>query len=163
MVLGREEAPAHQGRAAAFAGEAVVVPLALLKRDVLAAAQTWGQSRGRVSQGPAVRGAQLDLTADGAAAGNALLGKQLAEAAEAVDKVVPGREALAGQLGLAAGADEALLVPGLLPVVHASCGDGLDKGSGLQVRTGTGAQGRRGPVCPLTSLQEQHLCACCFS
>lgn len=40
VVLGREEAAAHQGHAAALAVEAVVVPLALLKGDVLAAPQT---------------------------------------------------------------------------------------------------------------------------
>lgn len=40
VVLGRQEAVADQGHAATLAVEAVVVPLALLKRDVLAAAET---------------------------------------------------------------------------------------------------------------------------
>lgn len=53
------------------------------------------------------------------------LRKQVAEAVEAVGKVVPGGEALAGELLLAPDADEALFVPGLVPVVHSSGGDGL--------------------------------------
>lgn len=66
-----------------------------------------------------------ELTADGGGAGGALLGKQVAEAVEAVGKVVPGCEALASQLHLAADAHEALLVPGLVPVVHTARGDWL--------------------------------------
>lgn len=65
------------------------------------------------------------LTADGGGAGGALLGVQVAEAVEAVDEVVAGCEALAGQLLLAAGADEALPVPRLLTVGHSSSGDWL--------------------------------------
>lgn len=42
VVFGREEAAAHQRHAALLAVEAVVVPLALLEGDVLAAAETWG-------------------------------------------------------------------------------------------------------------------------
>lgn len=71
---------------------------------------------------------QVDVTADGTGAGSAFLGKQVTEAVEAVDKVVPRREALASQLALAADADEAFLVPGLVPVIHAACGDGLRRG-----------------------------------
>lgn len=82
---------------------------------------------------------QADLTADCTAAGDAFLGKQVAEAVEAVDEVVPGREALVRQLVLAADADEALLVPGLVAVIHAACGDGLEEGERLQ--TGTGITG----------------------
>lgn len=37
ILLRCQEPSAHQGHAAAFAVEAVVVPLAVLKRDVLAA------------------------------------------------------------------------------------------------------------------------------
>ena len=53
------------------------------------------------------------------------LGKQVAEAVEAVGKVVPRGEALAGQLLLAADADKALPMPGLVTVVHSYSGDGL--------------------------------------
>lgn len=71
---------------------------------------------------------QVDVTADWTGAGSAFLGKQVTEAVEAVDKVVPRRKALASQLALAADAHEAFLVPGLVPVIHAACGDGLKKG-----------------------------------
>lgn len=70
-----------------------------------------------------------NLTTDGGGAGGALLGKQVAEAVEAVGKVVPGGEALACQLHLAADAHKALLVPGLVPVAHTPCGDWLKEGS----------------------------------
>lgn len=40
IVLGCQETSANQGHAATFAVEAVVVPLTLLKRDVLAAPET---------------------------------------------------------------------------------------------------------------------------
>lgn len=40
IVLGCQETSANQGHTAAFAVEAVVVPLTLLKRDVLAAPET---------------------------------------------------------------------------------------------------------------------------
>lgn len=40
VVVGGQEASADQGHAAAFAVEALIVPLALLKRDVLAATET---------------------------------------------------------------------------------------------------------------------------
>lgn len=40
VIFGRQEAAAHQGHAALLAVEAVVVPLALLERDVLAASET---------------------------------------------------------------------------------------------------------------------------
>lgn len=69
----------------------------------------------------------MDITADRTGAGNAFLGEQVAEAVETVDKVVSGREPLANQLPLAADADEAFLVPGLVPVIHTACGDGLKK------------------------------------
>lgn len=72
---------------------------------------------------------RVEVTADCTGAGSAFLGKQVAEAVEAVDKVVPRRKTLASQLALAADADEAFLVPGLVPVIHAACGDGLRKGS----------------------------------
>lgn len=65
-------------------------------------------------------------TADRGGARSAFLGKQVAEAVEAVGEVVLGGEPLADQLLLAADADEALLMPRLVPVVHPSGGDGLE-------------------------------------
>lgn len=70
---------------------------------------------------------QRALTADRGGAGGTLLGKQVAEAVEAVGEVVPRGEPLAGQLILAPDANEALLMPGLVPVVHSSAGDGLEE------------------------------------
>lgn len=69
----------------------------------------------------------VEPTADGRGAGGTFLGEQVAEAVEAVGEVVPGGEALAGQLHFAADADEALLVPGLVPVAHATSGNGLKR------------------------------------
>lgn len=66
------------------------------------------------------------LTADRGGAGGTLLGKQVAEAVEAVCEVVSRGEPLADQLILAPNANEALLMPGLVPVVHSSTGDGLE-------------------------------------
>lgn len=66
------------------------------------------------------------LTADGVGAPSTLLGVQVAEAGQAVGEIIPGSEALPRQLLLAGSAHEALLVPGLLPVSDASCGDGLE-------------------------------------
>lgn len=78
---------------------------------------------------------RLNFTADRGGAVSTFLGKQVAEAVEAVGKVVPGGEALAGQLLLAADADEALLMPGLVTVVHSSGGDGLkDAASSCMIR-----------------------------
>ena len=64
-------------------------------------------------------------TTDGGGAGGTLLGIQVAEAVEAVGKVIPGGEALAGELLLAASAQEAVFVPGLVMVRHPAGGDGL--------------------------------------
>lgn len=102
VTLG-EETPAHQGDGALLTVEAVVVPLALFKRDVLTATQT----------------------ADGGGAGSTLLGIQVAETVEAVGKVVTGGEALARQLLLAAGAQEAVLMPGLVTIGHPASSDGF--------------------------------------
>lgn len=103
VLFARQETSANQRHAAPFAVEAVVVPLALLKRNVLASPET----------------------ADRGGAVSTFLSKQVAEAVEAVGKVVPRGEALAGQLLLAPDANEALLMPGLVTVVHSSSGDGL--------------------------------------
>ena len=65
------------------------------------------------------------FTADRSGAVGAFLGKQVAEAVEAVGEVVARGEPLASQLLLAADADEALLVPGLVAVVYPSSGDRL--------------------------------------
>lgn len=79
------------------------MPLALLERDVLAPSKT----------------------ADGAGAGGTLLGIQVAEAVETVSEVISRGEALTGQLLLAAGAQEAVLMPRLVMVGHSSSGDRL--------------------------------------
>lgn len=79
------------------------MPLALLKGDVFAPSQT--TNRG--------------------GAGGTLLGIKVAKAVQTVGKVISGREPLAGQLLLAAGAQEAILVPGLVTVGHPTSGDGL--------------------------------------
>lgn len=79
------------------------MPLTVLKRNVLAASKT----------------------ADGGGAVGTFLGKQAAEAVEAVGKVIPGGEPLTGQLLLASDANETLLMPGLVTVVHSSSGDWL--------------------------------------
>lgn len=65
------------------------------------------------------------FTADRGGAVSTFLCKQVAEAVEAVGEVIPRGEPLASQLLLAANADEALLVPGLVAVVHSTSGDGL--------------------------------------
>lgn len=70
------------------------------------------------------------LTADGVGAAGTLLGIQVAEAVQAVGKLVSGREALPAQRLLAGGAHKALLVPGLLPVGDPSSGDGLGRQEG---------------------------------
>lgn len=98
-----EEASPHQGEGALLAVETVVVPLSLLKGDVLCATQS----------------------ADGVGAAGALLGVQVTEAAQAVGELVPGREALPRQRLLAGRAHKAFPVPGLLPVRDASRGDRL--------------------------------------
>lgn len=61
-----EEAAANQGHGALLTVEAVIVPLALLKGNVLAASKT----------------------ADGGGAGGTLLGIQVAEAVETIGKVI---------------------------------------------------------------------------
>lgn len=83
----------------------------------------------------AVQAGNRTLTADGAGAAGALLGVEVAEAAQAVGELVAGREALAGQRLLAGGAHEALAVPGLLPVRDAPAGDGL-RAEGRQLPQG---------------------------
>lgn len=65
------------------------------------------------------------ITADGGGAGSALLGIKVAEAVETVGEVISRGEPLASQLLLAAGAQEAVLVPGLVMIGHPTSGDGL--------------------------------------
>ena len=55
-----------------------------------------------------------------------LLGKEVAEAVQAVGKVVTRGKALARELLLAGDADKALLVPGLVPVIDSSGCDWLE-------------------------------------
>lgn len=66
------------------------------------------------------------FTTNGGGAVGTFLCKQVAKAVEAVGKVVPGRKPLTSQLLLAADADEALLMPRLVVVVHSSSGDWLE-------------------------------------
>jgi hypothetical protein len=98
-----EEASPNQGEGALLAVKAVIVPLSFLKGDVLCASQ----SANRVGTP------------------RTLLGIQLAEAGQAIGKLIPCCEALPRQLLLAGCAYKALLMPGLLPVSDTSCGDGL--------------------------------------
>lgn len=98
-----EEATANQGHGALLTVEAVIVPLALLKGNVLAASKA----------------------TDGGGAGGTLLGIKVAEAVETIGKVISRGKPLARQLLLAAGAQEAVLVPGLVTVGHPTSGDGL--------------------------------------
>lgn len=66
-------------------------------------------------------------TANGGSAGGTLLGIEVAEAVQTVSKVISGGKPLARQLLLAAGAQEAVLVPRLLAVGHTTSGDCLAK------------------------------------
>lgn len=70
------------------------------------------------------------ITANGCGAGGTLLGIKVAEAVEAISKVVSRGKPLARQLLLAAGAQEAVLVPWLVTVGHPASGDGLTGGNG---------------------------------
>lgn len=79
------------------------MPLALLKRNVLATTQT----------------------TDGCGAGGTLLCIKVAKAVETIGKVISRGEPLSRQLLFAAGAQEAILMPRLLTVGHASSGDGF--------------------------------------
>lgn len=69
------------------------------------------------------------LTCDGLGAGAALLGIEIPKALDAVRVVILGGELLPSQRGLAARADETLLVPRLVPVSHSSLGQGLQEES----------------------------------
>lgn len=75
------------------------MPLTLLERDILGSCQT----------------------GDGLGAAHTLLCIEVAEAFEAVGVVLPGGEALTGQLLLAADAQETLTVPGFVLVGHSTC------------------------------------------
>lgn len=103
VVTLSEETTANQGNGALLTVEAVIVPLALLKGNVLAASEA----------------------ADWGGAGSTLLCIKVAEAVETVCKVIPGGKPLARQLLLAAGAQETVLVPRLVAVGHSTSGDGL--------------------------------------
>lgn len=69
------------------------------------------------------------ITANGGGARGTLLSIKVAEAVEAVGKVVSGGKPLSRQLLLAASAKEAVLVPGLVTVGHPASGDGLFRGN----------------------------------
>lgn len=74
-------------------------------------------------------------TTNGGGAGGTLLGIEVAEAVQTVSKVISGGKPLARQLLLAAGAQEAVLVPRLLAVGHTTSGDGLAKKNGKPLHT----------------------------
>lgn len=103
VVTFSEEATPNQGYRALLAVEAIIVPLALLKRNILATTQA----------------------TDWCCAGGTLLGIKVAKAVETIGKVISRCEPLSRQLLLAAGAQEAVLMPRLLTVGHTSSGDGL--------------------------------------
>lgn len=103
VIAFSEEATSNQGNGALLAVEAIIVPLAFLKRNILASTQT----------------------TDGCSAGGTLLGIKVAKAVETIGKVISRCESLSRQLLLAAGAQETVLMPGLLTVSHTSSGDCL--------------------------------------
>lgn len=136
VVALRQEAAAHQGHGALHAGEALAVPLPLLKGDVLGSRQTWRRAprlvlsevnrfTRLVGVTPLESRAARRLTGYGLGAAHTLLGVQVAVALQAVGVVLPGGEALARQLLPAADAQEALAVPRLLLVGHSTRRDGL--------------------------------------
>lgn len=79
------------------------MPLALLKRNILATTQT----------------------TDGCGAGGTFLGIKVAKAVETIGKVISRGKPLSRQLLFAAGTQEAILMPRLLTVGHTSSSDGL--------------------------------------
>lgn len=95
-------------------------------------------TRGAAEGHEPTRGLPETLTADGVGAPSTLLGIKVAEAVQAVGKLVPGCEALPRQWLPAGCAHKALLVPGLLPVGDPSSGDGLAEARGQ----GSVSQGR---------------------
>lgn len=103
VVTFSEKTTPDQGHGTLLAVEAVIVPLALLKGDVLTPSKA----------------------TDGGSAGSALLGIKVAEAIEAIGEVISGGKPLARQLLLAASAQEAVLVPGLVTVGHPTSSDGF--------------------------------------
>jgi len=94
----RDEALAHQRGVARGALEAVVVPVAILERDEPSTTNS----------------------GDGFGAGGAALGEEFTEAFGAVGFLVFGGEALTGQRLVAVGASEALAMPRVVLVRHAS-------------------------------------------
>lgn len=67
------------------------------------------------------------ITTNRGCTGSTFLGIEIAEAVETIGKVISRGKPLASQLQLAAGAEEAVLVPRLVTVRHPSRGDGLVK------------------------------------
>jgi len=94
----RDEALAHQRGVARGALEAVVVPVAILERDEPSTTNS----------------------GDGFGAGGAALSEEFTEAFGAVGFLVFGGEALTGQRLVAVGASEALAMPRVVLVRHAS-------------------------------------------
>lgn len=67
------------------------------------------------------------ITTNGGGTGSTFLGIEVAEAVETIGKVISRGKPLARQLQLAAGAEEAVLVPRLVTVCHPTSGDRLIK------------------------------------
>lgn len=100
LLVVRDEALAHQRGGTAGTGEAVVVPVAVLKGDVLASSKA----------------------CDGLGASAAFLCIEVPKALDAVWLVILRGELLPGQGRPAARADKTLLVPRLIPVSDATLG-----------------------------------------
>lgn len=64
-------------------------------------------------------------TTYGTGASSTFLGIQVAEAVQAIGKLIPGSKSLARQWFLAASTNKAFLMPGLIPIGDASCSNGL--------------------------------------
>ena len=92
------------------------------------------QKKGHITRGSR-GGVGGGLTDDGLGASHTLLGVEVTEAVQAVGEVLPGGEALPRQGLLAADAQEAVPVPGLLLVGDPACGDGLEEGKGYTLHT----------------------------
>lgn len=111
-----EEAAADERRSTLVAHEALIVPVAVLERDILGTADS------------ILHAARwyIGIYSDWFVASEAFLGEKLAEAVRTVGVVVAGRESLAGERLLTVGACEALAVVGRVLVAHAALRDHLD-------------------------------------
>lgn len=122
-----DEAASHQAGLAAGTDKAIVMPVTILKRNEASAANAYRSresERGRVSY-LFYKTSLLLLTCYGLHTRGAALGKQLAKALGTVGLLVTASEALPGQRDVAVGASEALAMPGLILIGHATRSDDL--------------------------------------